>query len=89
LKRNYFKQHDFPKSTSFSNQTFQVNRSYVDKEFYQDYNRSHRDWFFSYFSKDMQQLFKNIYYTQLAKIKDNTPFFDWLNDFLPKPNFNS
>jgi len=41
----------------------------------------------------MQQLFKNIYYTQLAKIKENIPFFNWLNDFLSKhqvsiPNYN-
>ena len=42
----------------------------------------------------MQQLFKTIYYTQLAKIEENIPFFDWLNDFLPKhqisiPNYNN
>jgi len=41
----------------------------------------------------MQQSFKTIYYTQLAKIEENIPFFDWLNDFLPNhqisiPNYN-
>ena len=68
-KENCVKQNDFPKSTSFINQTFQVNRVYLNKELYQDYNRPYRDRFFSYFSKDMQQLFKPIYHTQLAKIK--------------------
>jgi len=47
-------QNDFSKSTSFINQTSQVNRACFNKEFYQDYNRSYRDWFFSYFSKYMQ-----------------------------------
>ena len=41
----------------------------------------------------MQQLFKAVYYTQLGKIEENIPFFDWRNDFLPKhqfsiPNYN-
>ena len=34
---------------------FQVDRCYLNKEFYQDNNQSYRKWFFSHFSKDMQQ----------------------------------
>jgi len=75
-KENYFKQDDFSNSTSFSKQNFQVNRAYLNKEFYQHYNRPYQDWFVSYFSKGMQHLFKTIYYTKLAKIKENIPFFD-------------
>ena len=41
-KGNYFKQNDFPKSTSFTNQTFQVNRVYLNTQFNTDYNRSYR-----------------------------------------------
>ena len=33
--------------------TFQVNRCYLNKEFYQDYNQPRRKWFFAHFSKDM------------------------------------
>ena len=83
-KGHCFNQNDFHKSTCFTNRTFQVKRVYLNKEFYQYYNRSYRDWFFSYFSNDMQQLSKIIYYSQLVKIKENIHFFDWLNDFLPK-----
>jgi len=41
----------------------------------------------------MQQLFKTIYWSQLAKIKKDIPFFHWLNDNLketkiPIPNYN-
>ena len=92
-KRNSLKQNEFPKSTSFINQTFQVYRDYLNKEFNQDYDWSYRNWFFSYFLKDMQQLFKTIYYNQLEKIEENIPFFDWLNGFLSNhlisiPNLN-
>ena len=43
LKGNCFKQNDFPRSTSFTNQTFQVDRVYLNKEFCQDYNWTYRD----------------------------------------------
>ena len=42
-KGNSFNQNYFAKSTSFTNESFQVNRVYLNKEFYQDYNRSYRD----------------------------------------------
>ena len=81
-KGNCFKQNNFSKSTSFTTQAFKVNRDYLNKEFYQDYNMSYQRWFFSYFPKDMQQLFKTINYTHFKKIDENIPFLDWLNDFL-------
>ena len=67
---------------------FQVDRVYLNKEFYKDYNQSYKDWFFSCFSKEMQQLFKTIYYKHLAKIKENVTFFNWLNHYLKDTKFS-
>ena len=32
----------------------------------------------------MQLLLKTIYFNQLARIKENNPFFDWLNNYLKR-----
>ena len=73
---------------------FQFDRAYLNKEFYQYYNQPYRDWFFPHLSYEMQQLFKIIYCNHLAKIRENIPFFDWLNDHIKDtkisiPNYNS
>ena len=68
---------------------FKLIESISTKKFNQDYNQPYRDWFFSYFPKEIQQLLKTIYYNQFVKIKENMHFFDWLNHYVKDTKISS
>ncbi|RDY13087.1 hypothetical protein CR513_02043, partial [Mucuna pruriens] len=58
---------------------FQINKKWIRKDFNAGYNKEQRDWYFTTFSKEQTEKFREMYYAYMNRKEINVYFFDWFS----------
>ncbi|RDX72086.1 hypothetical protein CR513_48483, partial [Mucuna pruriens] len=58
---------------------FEIDKNWIRKDFNAKYNKEQRDWYFTTFSKEQTEKFREMYYAYMNRKEINVYFFDWFS----------